>query len=209
MDTDLAPLFETTKRLALLAETLKQQTTAAIKEQHDAGQLLNDTAYTFRGNVGQLVGETVRQVGSSARAAVDSALAGSIELHSRSIVEVSASLQQTTRQLENSLTSVARETRRLVWISYASIVGAIALLVVGGGMLLHHESQAYADARARAAQADISAATIEAYARAGLASCGGQPCVKLDQRAPRWGAKGEYVLVEGAVATEKHSEAAR
>jgi hypothetical protein len=209
MDTDLAPLFETTKRLALLAETLKQQTTAAIKEQHDAGQLLNDTAYTFQGNVGQLVGETVRQVGISARAAVDSALAESIELHSRSILEVSSSLQQTTRHLENSLGAVARETRRLVWISYASIAGAVLLLVAGGGMLLHHESQAYDAARTRAAQADIGAATIEAYARAGLASCGGRPCLKLDQKTPHWGAKGEYVLVEGATAAKKEQAAAQ
>lgn len=205
MDTDLAPLFETTKRLALLAETLKQQTSAAIKEQHDAGQLLSDTAYSFRGNVGELVGEAVRHIGASTKSAVETALADTIELHSRSILDVSTSLSQSTRQLEQSLGTIARETRRLVWISFGSIAGAMILLIVGGAMLLRHESQAYEAARARALQADINASTIEAYVKAGVVSCGGRPCLKLDQKAPRWGSKGDYVLIEGAPPAEKHA----
>lgn len=59
------------------------------------------------------------------------------------------------------------------------------------------EWQAYGDARARTAAANVSAETAAAFAKVDMTSCGGIPCVKLDPKVPRRGDKGEYVLMEG------------
>lgn len=38
--------------------------------------------------------------------------------------------------------------------------------------------------------------TYAAYAQVNMTSCGGRPCVRLDSKSPRWGDKGQYVLVD-------------
>jgi hypothetical protein len=85
---------------------------------------------------------------------------------------------------------------RQIKLAYVAVAGAIVLLGLGGGALIWVEVAAYKDARTRSAAAQINAEVVEAYSRAGMTSCGGHPCVKLDRKAKRWGDKGQYVLVD-------------
>ncbi|MGO4780013.1 hypothetical protein AB4084_31530, partial [Lysobacter sp. 2RAB21] len=71
-----------------------------------------------------------------------------------------------------------------------------ALLVIGGAVLLHFQYRQYQQASDRAAAAQVRAELAEAYARVGITSCAGTPCVQLDKDAPRWGSKGDYVLIQ-------------
>lgn len=81
-------------------------------------------------------------------------------------------------------------------MAFAAIAGALVLLVAGGCFLIWMEWQFYNEAKARTIAAQVDAQTVEAYAQVGMTSCGGHPCIKLDAKSPRWGEKGEYILVD-------------
>jgi len=104
------------------------------------------------------------------------------------------------------MNSILAHAHRKLMMGYAAFAGAMVLFACGGGLLLWQQRQAYDDARTQAADARVSAELVQAYAKAGVTSCGGQPCVKLDSKARRWGSKGEYVLLD--VAPSKSGQSA-
>ena len=103
--------------------------------------------------------------------------------------------------LDDGLARARATLSQQIRLGYFSILGAMLVLIAGGGIVLWMEWQAYGDARARTASANVSAETAAAFAQVNMTTCGGHPCVRLDPKAPRWGDKGQYVLVD-----VKHSE---
>jgi hypothetical protein len=114
--------------------------------------------------------------------------------------------QEMTQTLQEGMNSILAHAHRKLMMGYAAFAGAMVLFACGGGLLLWQQRQAYDDARTQAADARVSAELVQAYAKAGVTSCGGQPCVKLDSKARRWGSKGEYVLLD--VAPSKSGQSA-
>ena len=74
---------------------------------------------------------------------------------------------------------------------------AAALVLLGGVVLIYFQTELYRDARDRAKAAEVDAKDAEAMKKARVTSCGGNACVKLDLKSPRWGKNGEYVLLDG------------
>ncbi|WP_036112078.1 MULTISPECIES: hypothetical protein [Luteibacter] len=192
----LSPLVETAKQLALLAETLERRSGAAAAQQEQAGQALTRAVTALRGDVDRLIQGAGQQVAHAAKQGVDASLAESAaRLHQTSTAAVTK-VNSAMGALDQGLAKARAALSRQITLGYFAIMGAMLLAVGGGGVVLWMEKQAYEDARARTAAANVSADTAAAFAQVNMTSCGGRPCVKLDTKSPRWGDKGQYVLVD-------------
>lgn len=196
MDAHLTPLIETAKQLALLAETLERRSSVAAAQHEQASQTLGRTVTAVRSDVDRLLQVAGNQVSQAARQGVDASLSESAGRFNQTAISAGEKVQAAVAALDEGLARARATLSRQVILGYIAIVGAMVLLIAGGGVVLWMEWQAYGDARARAAAANVSAETAAAFAQVNMTSCGGHPCVRLDPKAPRWGDKGQYVLVD-------------
>lgn len=192
----LLPLVETAKQLALLAETLERRSGAAAAQQEQAGQALTRTVSALRGDVDRLIQNAGQQVAHAARQGVDASLSESAARLDQTTTAAAAKVSSVIGTLDEGVARAKATLSRQITLGYLAIMGAMLLAIVGGGVALWMEKQAYDDARARATAANVSAETAAAFAQINVTSCGGHPCVKLDTKSPRWGDKGQYVLVD-------------
>lgn len=190
------PLVETTKQLALLAETLERRSGAATVQQEQAGQALTRAVTALRGDVDRLIQNAGQQVAQAARQGVDASMGESAARLDQTTTAAETKVNSAMGALDQGLAKARVTLSRQIMLSYIAIVGAMLLAVAGGGVVLWMEWQAYGDARARTTAANLSADTAAAFAQVNMTSCGGHPCVKLDTKSPRWGDKGQYVLVD-------------
>jgi hypothetical protein len=196
MDANLSPLLETAKQLALLAEALERRSAAAATQSEQATQSLSRTLTGIKADVDRLVHGAGAQVAQSARQGVDVALHEGAGKFDQAATQAGTKMQGATQRLDEAIVRAAATLGRQAKAAYLAVLGAMVLLVAGGGAVLWMEWQAYGDARARTASANVDAATATAYAQVNMTSCGGHPCIKLDAKAPRWGDKGQYILVD-------------
>jgi hypothetical protein len=196
MDANLSPLIETAKQLALLAETLERRSAVASAQHEQASQTLNRTVTAARSDVDRLLQAAGSQVSQAARQSVDAAMGESIGRFDQAATAAGKKVQTAVTSLDDGLARARATLSRQIRLGYFAILGAMLLLIAGGGIVLWMEWQAYSDARARTASANVSAETAAAFAQVNMTSCGGRPCVRLDPKAPRWGDKGQYVLVD-------------
>ena len=196
MDEALSTLIETAKRLALLAETLERRSEMAIHQQQQAGQSLTQAVTGVRGDVDQIVHGASERITQLMQHGVESALVHGTAKYDQTVTEAATRLDGSGRAVQQMLHEVSAYVRRHIWMGYATVGGALILLILGGSLLLGYQWQAYRDARARTEAAQVDAETMAAYAQVGVTSCGGRPCVKIDAKSPRWGGKGEYVLLD-------------
>lgn len=192
----LAPLVETAKQLALLAETLERRSGAAVVQQEQAGQALTRTVTALRGDVDRLIQNAGQQVAHAARQGVDASLAESAARLDHTTTAAATKVNSAMGALDQGLANARATLSRQITLGYFAIMGAMLLAVAGGGVVLWLEKQAYEDARARTAAANVSADTAAAFAQVNMTSCGGRPCVKLDTKSPHWGDKGQYILLD-------------
>lgn len=196
MSNELTIMMETAKKLAILVDTLERRSEASLQEQQKATQALQQTVADLRSDVQQLMHAAGGQVAQSAKQGVEAALNSGTTKYNQETASMAATLGGSVRTFVETLNAAMMKMLRQVWTSFAAVAGAIILLIGGGSLLLWFQAHAYDDARTRTASAQVDAETAEAYAQAGMTSCGGRPCVKLDTKSPRWGAKGEYVLLD-------------
>ncbi|GAA0913320.1 hypothetical protein GCM10009552_29140 [Rothia nasimurium] len=196
MDANLSPLIETAKQLALLAETLERRSAAASSHSEQTTQALSRTLAGIKADVDRIVHGASTHVTQSARQGVDAALHEGAGKFDQAAAQAGSKMQGVTQRLDEAVVRAAASLERQAKLAYLAVMGAMVLLVAGGGAVLWMEWQAYGDARARTAAANVDAETATAYAEVHMTSCGGHPCIKLDAKSPRWGDKGQYVLVD-------------
>ena len=149
-----------------------------------------------RSDVDRLLQAAGTQVSQAARQSIDTALGESIGRFDQTTSAAGKKVQTAVAGLDDALARARPTLSRQIRLGYFAILGAMLLLIAGGSVVLWMEWQAYGDARARTAAANVSAETAAAFAQVNMTSCGGRPCVRLDPKAPRWGDKGQYVLVD-------------
>lgn len=198
----LAPLVETAKQLALLAETLERRSGAAAAQQEQAGQALTRTVSALRADVDRLIHNAGQQVAHAARQGVDASLSESAARLDQTTTAAVTKVKSAMVTLDEGLARATAMLSRQITIGYLAIMGAMLLATFGGGVVLWMEKQAYEDARARTVAANVRAETAAAFAQVNMTSCGGHPCVRLDTKSPRWGDKGQYVLVDVKARTQ-------
>lgn len=192
MNQDTAAI---TKQLALLVETLERRSAAADQRLAQAEQRFAQTISAVEAQVERIVQGSGQLIAHSVRQGVDSAMASGVDDLRKAGADYTSQLASSTQTFSASLMQAIVALRRHVSMTYAAVAGAILLLGAGGALLLWHQQQSYEDARARTEAANVSADAAELYARVGVSSCGGQPCLKLEPKLPHWGAHGEYVLL--------------
>lgn len=196
MNGDTAAMAETVKKLALLTDALERRSAVAIQSQQQAEVALKQTIADLRGDVDRLMQGTAQHVAQSVRQSVENTLGQQTTKYDQAVSASTARLSSASHNFDQTAMAISAATYRKSWTSFAVLVGAMLLLVGGGSVLLWVQWQTYDDARARTLAAQVNAQTMEAYAQVHMASCGGHACVKLDTKSPRWGKKGEYLLLD-------------
>lgn len=189
-------LVETTKRFALLAETLGRNASDAIEQQNRSAASLQQTATEANAQLQATVREAGNQLERILDQAVERSLAPGVQQFDAATRGLMRDMQQTGEaargtqaQLAAGLQTMLRKANAIGWAS-------VALLILGGCGLLYFQTLLYRDAQDRTRAAEIEARIAEAMKRAQVTSCGGHPCLKLDLKSPRWGKRGEYVLLD-------------
>lgn len=203
MDAEFQALVETAKKLAFLTESLERRSLAAVTDQEQAGRNLAHAVGTVRGDVERIVQGASQQIASVTRQSVDSSIADGTAKLQQAVATSSSKISASTQVLTESLEHARAIMSSQIKMAYGAIAGVIVLLSVGGFFLIWMEWQSYNEAKARTAAAQVDAQTVEAFAQVGMTSCGGRPCIKLDAKSPRWGEKGDYILVDVSHSTKK------
>lgn len=195
MNDDVKAIVEMVRKLAVVVDSLEQRARQSDQMQQQTTQALQQTLAGVRSDVDRLVQGAEHRTAQTVRQSMDAALGDVVARSERAVTAFSAKPAQAGQALEQSMVSSMARLQRLIFMAYASVVGAMLLVFAGGALLLWRQQQSYEDARARTEAAKVSADTAALYAQVGVSSCGGQPCLKLDPKAPHWGAHGEYVML--------------
>jgi len=170
---------------ALLAAHLTRQCERSVSDQQAAARELLDSV----DGIGRNIAFHQTELEQCARGAIRDALAQEMPAASRSLAEAAQRLEQVGAQLQQAQASAALRMRILGWKSLGSL-GLFAVVLVGGSAYAAwHNIQ-------RAERAQVRAEVLEALGHVAITSCGGRPCVKLEDGLQRWAGNDEYVFVD-------------
>lgn len=170
---------------ALLASHLTEQCNKAAAAQQASAQELQASAIAVR----KTIEEGKREMTDQARGAVHDALAQEIPAATQSIGETAARLRHVADHLQREQAQLSQHARFLGWKSLGVLSVACLALVAGSGYAAWHNVQ-------RSERANVDAEVLEALQHVTITSCGGQPCIKLQDGLPRWQKNDQYVLIE-------------
>lgn len=196
MNEDVKSTAELVRKLALMADTLGQKATQYDHRQQQTIQTLQQALADVRSDVDRLMRAAEQRAIQAVRHSMAESMEPVVTRSDQVMCALSARADHAGQALNHAIQSAIAKLQRHIVNSYAAIVGAMLLLILGGSLLLWHQHQSYKDALARTETANVSADAAELYAKASVASCAGQPCLKLDTKSPHWGNHGEYVLLE-------------
>jgi exonuclease VII large subunit len=191
-----AALVQSTKQFALLAETLERNASAAIEQQQQSTQSLQQTVERTNERMQSTIDSAGDQLKRLLQQAIDQTFAQGMQQFDAAAKAVATDMRQAGESMQKDQAIMAANIKRLTWKLHAVAIVSTLLLVAGGFMLLWQQSRLYDDAKDRVTAAAIDAEIAEAFRQAKVTSCGGRPCVKLDTKARRWGQKGDYVLLD-------------
>jgi hypothetical protein len=195
-DNTFASMVQSTKQFALLAETLERNTSASIQQQTQSAQYLQQTVE----RTNELMQMAINRSGDQLRQLMQEAIAQTFEPGTQqfdaAVKAISAQLKQSGDTLQKSEAAVSAKLNKLVWKLQMLAIGSLMVLLCGGILLIFYQTQAYRDAKQRAEAAAIDAEVAEAYRSVHIANCAGRPCVKLDNKALKWGRDGDFVLLD-------------
>lgn len=176
---------------ALLAAHLTDQCNRAANAQEASAQELKSSALDVR----KAFEEGTREMGDHARRAMREALAQEVPAATQSIDETVSRLRQAIEKLDHEQSTFARRTRFLGAQSVGALGAACVLMVAGTGYVAWHNVK-------RSEQAKVDAEVLEALQHVTITSCGGQPCIRLQDGLPRWQKNDQYVLIDTSARQE-------
>ena len=188
---DPSKMEEFVANAALLAAHLTEQCNKAAVAQQTSAQELQASAIVVR----KTIEEGKREMSEQARGAVHEALAQEIPAATMSIGETATRLRQVADHLQREQAALSQRARFLGWKSLGVLSAACLVLVAGSGYAAWHNVQ-------RAERAHVDAEVLEALQHVTITSCGGQPCIKLQDGLPRWQKNDQYVLIERSAPQE-------
>lgn len=170
---------------ALLAAHLTQQCEKSVADQQASAHDIRKSADEVRQTVaaGQL------ELAQHARASIRDALSDEIPIATRSLGETAERLKAMADRLQSEQASVGLRMRILGWKALASLGVAAALVIATTGYFAWHNVK-------RAERAQVDAEVLEALQQVTITSCGGTPCIKLEDGLRRWTKNDEYVLID-------------
>lgn len=176
---------------ALLAAHLTEQCNRAAAVQEVSAQELRSSALEVR----KAFEEGTREMGDHARLAMREALAQEVRAATQGINETVSRLRQAIEKLDHEQAAFTRRTRFFGAQSVGALAVACVLVVAGSGYVAWHNVK-------RSEQAKVDAEVLEALQHVTITSCGGRPCIKLQDGLPRWEKNDQYVLIESTTKQE-------
>lgn len=168
-------------QVALLLEQAQQR-------QDQAMAALQHTAQETRSTLTQTVNQAGEQIARHSQDAVKEALAAQLSEFELALATTMKKLSQAADQVNRNCEQATRQMR-FMSIKMLVCIGATALLLIGGtGFLVWQNTQ-------RIKETAVQAEVMQAMQQVQMTSCGGKPCIRLDQNQQRWGKNGEYVLI--------------
>jgi Mg2+ and Co2+ transporter CorA len=195
-ENTFASMVQSTKQFALLAETLERNTSASIQQQTQAAQYLQQTVERTNELMQMAVNRSGDQLRQLMQEAIEQTFAPGTQQFDAAVKAVSAQLKQSGDALQKGEADISAKLNKLVWKLQMLAIGSLVVLLCGGILLIFYQTQAYKAAKQRAEAAAIDAEVAEAYRSVHIANCAGRPCVKLDNKAEKWGRNGEFVLLD-------------
>lgn len=195
MDGDLSAVVQAAKKLALLAETLERRSGEAVATQQRAAVTLAQAVIDVRSDASRILEASRAEVAKATHESLNAHLTERTNRFDSDISSATDRILEASRTVDDSVDRARASLRHLFKLGMGWTALTCALLACVGATLIGYEWRSYTVAKARADAAHVNADVVEAYARVGMTSCGGTPCVRLDAKAPRWGTNGQYVLV--------------
>ena len=184
-DMESAKMEEFIANAALLAAHLTQQCEKASAAQQASAQELQGSAIVVRNTIE----EGKREMSEQARIAVRDALSQEIPRATQDIGDTATRLKQVADHLQREQAALSRHAGFLGWKSLGILSAGCLLLVAGTGYAAWHNI-------GRAERAHVDAEVLEALQQVTITSCGGTPCLKLQEGLPRWEKNDQYVLID-------------
>jgi hypothetical protein len=195
MDGDLSAVVQAAKKLALLAETLERRSGEAVATQQRAAMTLAQAVIDVRSDASRILEASRAEVSKATHESLNAHLTDRAGRFDNDISSATNRILEASRTVDDSVDRTRASLRHLFRLGMGWTALTCALLAGAGAILIGYGFRSYTEAKARADAARVNAEVVEAYARVGMTSCGGTPCVRLDAKAPRWGTNGQYVLV--------------
>lgn len=192
-----AKLVDITKRYTLLAEALERNASQAAQQHDHSVSALQHSVERAQHQLLSSAQQIERLLREQMDRAVTQTLGGSVRQFDDAVQSVAKQARQTGEGLREDHAALSSGLKRMLWKVHAVAIASTSVLLLGGGLLLFLQHQAYRAAQARTAAAEVEAEMAEALREAQVTSCGGRPCIKLDLNTPRWGKHREYVLLAG------------
>jgi hypothetical protein len=123
--------------------------------------------------------------------------------------ELGAARQAEEAKLKQAMVSLFQDQQQKTEVALRPVIGkawgglialalGFVLVYLGLLLLLNREHQRLKDAQAKADAAEVSAEVRQASQHVEITSCGGRPCIRIDEDTPSWKSRGnEYILVDG------------
>lgn len=208
-DNPYAALVESTKRFALLAETLERNAATAAERHAQSATSLQQSVERAQQQLLGSAQQLERMLREQLDRAVEQAIGGSVRQFDGAVQAVAKQAKQTGDTLRGDQAAIASGLKAMLWKVHMIAIASTCMLAIGGSVLIHYQFRLYQDARERTAAAALDAEVATALRRAQVTSCGGNPCLKLDLNAPRWGKQGEYVLLDSSPQDSVNKRSAR
>ncbi|WP_142123385.1 hypothetical protein [Pseudoxanthomonas sp. 3HH-4] len=184
-DMESAKMEEFIANSALLAAHLTQQCEKAAAAQQASAHELQGSAIVVR----KTIEEGKREMSEQARIAVRDALSQEIPRATQDIGDTATRLKQVADHLQREQAALSRRAGLLGWKSLGILSAGCLVLIAGTGYAAWHNI-------GRAERAHVDAEVLEALQQVTITSCGGTPCLKLQEGLPRWEKNDQYVLID-------------
>lgn len=176
-------------RLMAVSELLEQRSERAVLQVEQGAVQLGQVAHGLDLSGQRLSSEVLDVVRAQSSVALEHGLAAALAQCQARFRQAADSASQAARQWDEASRRLHREQRRLRWTGWIALLLGSLLTAGGSGWLAARHLRQLEQARFGE---DILAAT-----RSGaITRCGERLCARVGTRPQRYGARGEYVLVE-------------
>ena len=175
-------------RLSAVADFLEERSERAVQLVAQGTHVLDQTAHGLGAMAQQLSREVVETIGAQAEGAIQRAIGRATAEYNAQLQEAARTAAGAARQLEEQRDSLRRVQQGLLWKGLTALLIGTVLAAGGSSYVAWNNMR---EVKRAAFAKDILRATQSGV----LTRCGDALCVKVDQRARRFGAKGEYLLL--------------
>lgn len=153
---------------------------------------LNDMVHNTEKQLKHIIQKSDATLAKGAYDAVDK----SLNNFQNAIQESTDRMVRESQDLIKLKIELAQKTKILTWKAIVGLVVGIIMVLGVSFKLLWDNHKEYSDLKIAYNKLEIALEVKEALQKVEITSCGGEPCLKVDNEAKRWGKNGEYILVK-------------